>query len=137
MRPISDPSLVRAEYASEHALLALLEAAPHRVLELQRVIRSGGRLVAITNGRDLAEVWGPGRSEFDDESREEALRRSFTWVERRDVSGTVVFATRAGLTAYVGGFSGFGRQPVRAVEDFSLPLQGTLRNCVFVADKAR
>lgn len=131
MRPISDPSLIRAEYASEQRFLA-------RQARRWGIFLPGGRLVAITNGRDhLAEVWGPRSSGFDDESGEEALRRYFTRVERRDVSGKVIFATREGLTAYIGGFSGFGRQPVRAVEDFSLPLQGTLRNCVFVADKAR
>lgn len=233
MRPVSDPSLVRAEYASEqrflarqaarwgiflgpspleHAILALLEATPRRVLdagtgefaesvarklgcdvvgidlpermveltrargrealvadvhelpfadgefdaaaanwmlyhlpdldrglaELQRVIRPGGRLAAVTNGRDhLSEVWGLRSSGFDDENGEAALRRHFTRVERRDVHGTVVFATRDGLAGYIGGFSGFGRQPLRAVEDFTLPLECSYRICVFVADKAR
>jgi SAM-dependent methyltransferase len=234
VRPVSDPALVRAEYADEkrflarqsrrwaiffgdspeqHALLALLEVRPRRILdagcgpgqfaesvegklgcevvgidlsermveltrargahalvadveelpfadgefdavaanwmlyhlprldrglaELQRVVRSGGRLVATTNGRrHLAEVWGPRASSFDDENGAEALARHFDRVERRDVAGKVVFATREALSAYLDGFSGLGRRPVRPVESFTLPLEGTLQQCVFVADGA-
>jgi SAM-dependent methyltransferase len=105
--------------------------------ELERVIRPGGRLVATTNGRDhLAEIWGRRPSAFDDENGEEALQRHFGHVERRDLHGTVVFATREALAGYVEGFSQLGRRPSRPVESFPLPLEGTIRQCVFVAENA-
>jgi SAM-dependent methyltransferase len=104
--------------------------------ELHRVLRPGGRLVAITNGRDhLAEVWGDRGSAFDDYCGAAALRRHFQRVDQHDISGLVIFATREGLAEYVGGFSCFVRKPVRPIEAFSLPLEASTRNCVFVAHK--
>jgi SAM-dependent methyltransferase len=124
--------------AAANWMLYHLSQLDRGVAELQRVLRPGGRLVAITNSTDhLAEVWGPRSSGFDNENGEETLRRHFPRVERRDVCGTVIFAKREGLAAYVKGFSSFGRKPVRAIDDFSLPLEGRLRQCVFIADKVR
>jgi SAM-dependent methyltransferase len=105
--------------------------------ELQRVLRPGGRLVAITNGRDhLAEVWGQRSSAFDDHCGAAALERHFHRVAQHDISGRIVFATREGLAEYVGGFSCLRRNPVRPLETFSLPLEASTRHSVFVADKA-
>jgi SAM-dependent methyltransferase len=124
--------------ASANWMLYHLPDLDRGLAELRRVIRPGGRLVATTNGRGhLAEIWGPRDSPFDDESGEGALACHFDRVDRRDVSGRVVFATRDGLATYVGGFSGFGREPLHPVEDFPLPLEATLDQCVFIADKAR
>lgn len=65
--------------------------------ELARVLRPGGRLVAATNSVDnMREIWdlvGRDRAaepiRFFAESADEPLRRHFTSVERRDVTGTL------------------------------------------------
>jgi SAM-dependent methyltransferase len=76
--------------------------------ELRRVIRPGGRLVAVTNsGRTMSELWdllgdvGSRADGFSAENAEGELLRHFTIVERRDVHGTVSFADRAAAHRYV------------------------------------
>jgi SAM-dependent methyltransferase len=77
------------------------------VAELARVLRPGGRLVAITNGRgSLAELYdlagGERRaSTFSSENGAEVLGRHFAQVERRDVDVRAVFANRAAASAYL------------------------------------
>ncbi len=76
------------------------------LLELRRVLRDGGRLVAATNSRDtLPELWGllggKPESTFSAENGEWALLRHFTIVERRDVRGTVTFPDREAAHRYV------------------------------------
>jgi SAM-dependent methyltransferase len=63
--------------------------------ELRRVLRPGGRLVAVTNGRDhmrelrrLAGEWA-WQSRFRREEAVELLERHFSRVERRDVDAEV------------------------------------------------
>jgi SAM-dependent methyltransferase len=63
--------------------------------ELRRVLRPGGRLVAVTNGRDhmrelrrLAGEWA-WQSRFRREEAVELLERHFPRVERRDVDAEV------------------------------------------------
>lgn len=63
--------------------------------ELRRVLRPGGRLVAVTNGRDhmqelrrLAGDWA-WQQRFRREEAVELLERHFSRVERRDVDGWV------------------------------------------------
>jgi len=75
--------------------------------ELARVIRPGGRLVAMTNSvlhlielRELVGT-GPAPLTFSRESGEELLRERFPAVERHDVDGTVEFADRAAVEDYV------------------------------------
>src|SRR5262249_42924105 len=66
--------------------------------ELARVLQHGGRLVAVTNAVDhLWELWElAGREtsargfQFRAENGEEALRRHFGRVERRDARGWVI-----------------------------------------------
>jgi SAM-dependent methyltransferase len=68
------------------------------VAELERVLRPGGRLVAITNGaghlRELFALAGlepvAGLHSFIAENGEDVLRRSFASVERRDAPGEVL-----------------------------------------------
>jgi len=75
--------------------------------ELARVVRPGGRLVAVTNGRrhhrELYELLGHEllESSFSVENGEELLRRHFTRVEPRDASGTVRFPDRDAAQAFV------------------------------------
>jgi SAM-dependent methyltransferase len=66
--------------------------------ELERVLRSGGVLVAVTNGVDhLRELWdlaerpsAMGEFTFRSDNGEEVLQRHFASVERRDAFGSVV-----------------------------------------------
>lgn len=75
--------------------------------ELARVLRPGGRLVAMTNSKlhllELRELvgTGPAALSFSRESGEELLRQSFAAVERIDVDGTVEFADRGAVEDYV------------------------------------
>jgi SAM-dependent methyltransferase len=77
------------------------------IAELARVLRPGGRLVAVTNGADhwqgLSELVGFERHEscFSAENGEEWLRRRFARVERRDATGWIEFPDRAAAQAFV------------------------------------
>jgi SAM-dependent methyltransferase len=77
------------------------------LFELARVLRPGGRLVVVTNGRDhlreLEELLGVERppSTFDGEDAEQLLARHFTGVEARDAAGWLTFPSRAEAQAYV------------------------------------
>jgi SAM-dependent methyltransferase len=80
---------------------------PRAIGELARVLRPGGRLVAMTNSvRHLIELrelvgTGPAPLSFSRESGNELLRGRFAAVERIDVDGTVEFADRAAVEEYV------------------------------------
>lgn len=76
------------------------------LLELRRVLRPHGRLVAVTNSvdsqRELWDLIGYERQySFGAENGEGALLRHFTIVERRDVYGTVTFPDRQAAHRYV------------------------------------
>jgi SAM-dependent methyltransferase len=76
------------------------------VSELARVVRRGGRLVAVTNGLDhlqeLAELAGVHRtSPFHADNGGEILGRHFSQVERRDATGWVTFPTFEEAKSYV------------------------------------
>lgn len=75
--------------------------------EIERVLRPGGRLVAVTNAREhlqeLAQLLGIQRSEpvFHADDGEERLRRRFAVVDRRDAYGWIEFPSRAEAQEYV------------------------------------
>jgi SAM-dependent methyltransferase len=76
--------------------------------ELARVLRPGGRLVAVTNSEaNLHELWtlvGEGRHAghpFSAENGAERLARQFVRVGRRDAAGTVTFPDRDAAHRYV------------------------------------
>jgi SAM-dependent methyltransferase len=75
--------------------------------EFARVLRRGGLLVAVTNGRDhmkeLYELVGRDRveSHFTAEVADDVLSRRFTRVERRDAHGWIVFPDSNAAQAYV------------------------------------
>jgi len=75
--------------------------------ELRRVLRPGGRLIAVTNGdehvADLRREAGgaPVVTTFSSENGEASLRRHFESVERHDVETRAVFPDREAALAYL------------------------------------
>jgi SAM-dependent methyltransferase len=75
--------------------------------EIARVLRPGGRLVAITNSRthliELRDLVGSGPStlSFSRESGESYLQRRFGNIRCEDVDGQLTFADRATVESYV------------------------------------
>ena len=115
---------------------------PHCALaELARVLRPGGRLVAVANGYDhLGELWDlMGRDRayrleiFGRETGEDWLLRSFARVERRDADGWVTLDEDA-VRRYVASWSDLGS--VRDVPPLTEPLRVRRICSVFVAETA-
>ncbi len=110
--------------------------------ELARVLRPGGRLVAVTNsGFNLPELWGlfgqraVREHPFSLENGEELLRRRFVRVERRDAAGTVTFPDRVAAHAYVSS-SATRRHLADELPDWEGPLVASRTVAVFVAETA-
>jgi SAM-dependent methyltransferase len=108
--------------------------------ELARVLRPGGRLVAVTNSHEhLLELYELLERErvpypFSSEDGEDRLRRHFARVERRDAWGWINFPGRREAQAYVDASRTLllvGQLP---------PVEGAVRvrraPTVFVAEKA-
>jgi SAM-dependent methyltransferase len=107
------------------------------IAELARVLRPGGRLVAVTNGADhwdgLRELVTDVRGElcFTAENAGELLGRSFARVERRDGTGWIVFPDRSTAQAFVESTMTLqGELP-----EFDGPLRVRRSPYVFVAEK--
>jgi ubiquinone/menaquinone biosynthesis C-methylase UbiE len=108
--------------------------------ELTRVLRPGGRLVAVTNSEsNLHELWGllgdAARRihPFSAENGAAQLRRHFRRVERRDVAGTVTFRSFAAAREYVSASVDRAHLADR-LPRFSGSLSATRAVAVFVAD---
>ena len=112
--------------------------------EISRVLRAGGRLVAITSGKDhLLELWRLVGADderlardlaFGAENGEEILRRHFRNVQVRDASGTVTVSSRDAVVGYIGStrWAPFADRVPAELE----PFVARRSNVVFVADKA-
>jgi len=106
--------------------------------EIARVLRPGGRLVAVTNGQDhlkeLYELVGRQRvaSRFLAEDAEEILPRYFARVERRDAHGWIVFPDAKTAQSYVGSLVLLEGARVPPVEG---PVRAQRLPSIFVAAK--
>lgn len=110
--------------------------------ELARVLRPGGRLVAVTNSerhlqeaRELACVDMSGKVPFSRENGETSLLRHFTTISRRDVDGWVTFEDREAVRRYIASMITESAK-AELVREFAGPLRAGSRATVFVADKA-
>jgi SAM-dependent methyltransferase len=107
--------------------------------ELARVLRPGGRLVAITNGSaHLGELWSAVGAERDElsfsvENGAEHLSEHFSVVERFDTSAHAVFADRASAAAYLDSVD--RGDLVDRLAHAQWPLRARGSTAVFVADK--
>jgi ubiquinone/menaquinone biosynthesis C-methylase UbiE len=108
--------------------------------ELARVLRPGGRLVAVTNStqhlRELTELGGLETlmhgSSFRSEIAAELLGRHFARVERRDAYGSLTFDDAA-LRAYAG--SSDRLSPLLDLPPLERPLRVRREPTIFVAEK--
>lgn len=107
--------------------------------QISRVLRPGGRLVAVTNGEEqLAELWSAlgapaPRPSFSRESGEAALRPWFRSVVRHDLRSTALFPDRASVAAYLGSI-GLEADPGRLAR-LPEPFRARGTPTVFIADR--
>jgi len=108
--------------------------------ELARVLRAGGRLVAVTNAPDsLHELWtllGADRTPFliagfHSDNGAEILQRHFQHVEEREASGTVTFVDAEAVQRYVDSLVTVSG----TVPQFEGELICSRRSTTFVAEK--
>ena len=75
--------------------------------EVRRVLRPGGRFLAVTNGDEHVAALrrdgggGPVVTQFSTQNGEEALRRHFAHVSREDLATRAVFPDHAAALAYL------------------------------------
>jgi SAM-dependent methyltransferase len=106
--------------------------------ELERVLRPGGRLVAVTNALDhLAELRELAGSRawprvFTRENGQAILERHFQRVERRDVDGSLTVEDESLVRGYV---TSLGEDDPGELPSFELPLAVRTASSIFVAEK--
>jgi SAM-dependent methyltransferase len=115
-------------------VLPAVEELDTVLADLARVLRPGGRLVALTASEHYLEpLLAPWPFPFSAEQGAGALERHFARVERRDVEGDVVFPTRAAVR----GFLDEIEEPAAVdVDTLPEPVHATVRTAVLVAEKA-
>ena len=102
--------------------------------DLARVLRPGGRLVALTASEHYLEpLLAPWSFPFSAEQGAAALERHFVRVERRDVAGEVVFPTRDAVRGFLRDVE---EPPAVDVDALPEPFHATVRTAVLVAEKA-
>ena len=107
--------------------------------ELARVLRPGGRLVAVTNAThhlaDLRAIAGNAAWErvFTRENGAEAIGHHFASVERRDADGWITIEDDARVRGFVGSLCG---DVPDELPSYELPLRVERASSVFVAETA-
>ena len=109
------------------------------VAELARVLRPGGRLVAVTNAvdhlKELREVAGAAawKRVFTRENGAEIIGSHFAHVERRDADGWVTVEDDATVRAFV---ASLDAEVKPELPPYRLPIRSRRASSVFVATKA-
>lgn len=107
--------------------------------ELARVLRPGGRLVAVTNAEhhlaDLRDIAGNAAwpRTFTRENGAELIGRRFTVVDRRDADGWITIEGDATIRAFV---ASLGEGVPVELPPYTLPLRARRASSIFVAEKA-
>jgi SAM-dependent methyltransferase len=105
--------------------------------EIVRVLRPGGRLVAVTNSarhvQELKQLMGSSVPvSFTAENGEELLRRHFSAVELRDATGYAIFEPGEAVAYIRASMSIFGGNPIPEITE---PIRVTAAPMIFVATK--
>jgi SAM-dependent methyltransferase len=109
--------------------------------EIRRVLRPGGRLVAIAYGRNhLRELWSQlagkfyAPATFAAENGTKALSPHFERVERRDVTGRAIFSNEGAIRGYLGSYERIAADTRDlALNELRTPLLASYHHSLFIA----